>query len=274
MSEVHWKYINTKLKNKYEKIKSYTLNLISKNSNPEYNVLNTALNNLIFNEINSNIINQTNYIKNLIEIDENNIEQVKDKINNVKQIIKNIKNQFNDLIIKEKLPKNNKYKLNELIDLITIIDEILKVNIDTNIDYPSVINCLNFIEKQLIQLDKEAIENYNYYNGKIKGAIQFTQYYFTSWFVSLFTLSTYEDKKRAYEYLRSNCILSLKNYITPFKNTVKTTMTLFNKIDDILSNINTDELNLEELKTSILLIEPRIATIIEQLNLKKKKEKD
>lgn len=258
------KYIDSKIVREYKNLQNIIMGLVCKNEDPRFNYLMNALRNIIRNTYIENIAEPSCYLKNINEITTNNINEVKDNFLIIKNNISNIQNKYDELIIKE---SNNEVKTNQ--ELENIINKIIYVNINTNIDFKSVFMCLKFLEKEIEKLEKKVNENLEYYRGlNLNNSKKKFQYYFISWFVSLFTWTNYQDKIDAYSDFNRHCIVNLKTYISSFKDLTKCSNRLLKSINfDNINIIENDEESKNKLINRIITMERKITTIKTQLKI-------
>lgn len=256
------KYIDSKIVKEYKNLQDTILGLVCKNDDPRFNYLMNALHNIIHNTYLENIAEPSYYIKNINTITTDNIGEVKENFKGIRININKMKNQFNNLIIKE-----SKDEVKTVQEFESITNKIIYVNIDTDIDFKSVFMCLNYLEKDIHNLENKVNENLEYYRGlNLNNAKKKLQYYFISWFVSIFTWTNYDNKIDAYANFKRHCIVNLKTYISSFKNIAKSSYKLFNSInfDDIEIKVN-DEESKNKLIRRIITCERKITTIKSQL---------
>lgn len=256
------KHIDSTIVRKYKNLQNTILSLVCKNEEPRFNYLMNALRNIIHNTYFENIAEHSDYIKNINTITPDNIEEIKENFKSIEKNINNMKKQFNNLIIKE-----SKDEIKTVQEFESITNKIIYVNIDTDINFKSVFMCLNFLEKDIKDLEKKINENLEYYRGlNLNNTKKKFQYYIISWFVSLFTWTNYDDKIDAYANFKRHCILSLKTYISSFKDIAKSSYKLLNsiKFDDIDIKEN-DEESKNKLIRRIITCERKITTIKSQL---------
>ena len=272
--------VASSIKNEYSKIKMYTESFIYKNKDSQFNLLISVFNLIIRDVFLNKVVGINIYLKNLNKIDTKNYSTVKEKVKALKTIFQDMSNTYHNLIIVDNIAKSNqedtnKFKIKPISSYDNILETKFKIvgfNNNTEINFNSVMDIINYLDKQVTKLKDKASKDKNYYQGKLNSYWERTQYYIFSWFTIPFN-GTYKNIVKDYDSFLDNNIISSKLYIKNFKREILAASDLFSQInitlDELLTKIeNTPNVDYSaDVQNSIINVESNIASIATKLKI-------
>lgn len=282
--------IDSKIINEFNKLKMNITSLVSHNEKPQFNILVSTFKILIKDIIKEEVLDINKYLKTIPKLDNiNNLNNcscqrrnqcrvckekqkiqetkttLKEKILKLKNIFTKMSDNFQKLII------NNNIEIDNYESLRKIKTKIINIDQDTEINFSSVKDCLDFTSIKLNNLETK-IERYkDYYDGKISGFKEFMYYWVLGW-VDLPFRGWYSKTRDAYDNFLNCSILPLKTYIENFKRETQSVNKSFEKINSSIlkmeEGLNNDEYyNTREIIVYIENIESRLVTICSTLKI-------